>query len=67
MNRCATCQHFERDRINPDGGMGKCMHAAQHGYFYPMERHRCRDHAEVGADATQDTLPTGRAPRTQSP
>lgn len=41
--QCQDCRHFEPDSINPAAGAGRCLHDAQHGCFYPMERHLCRD------------------------
>jgi hypothetical protein len=41
---CTTCLHFQPDPLNPEAGMGRCMHPARHGYKHALEPHRCRDH-----------------------
>ena len=41
---CATCRHFQPDPINPDEGMGRCLHSARHGYWHAQAEHRCADH-----------------------
>lgn len=41
---CATCRHFQPDPINPETGMGRCLHPARHGYFHAQAEHRCGDH-----------------------
>jgi hypothetical protein len=47
MITCDHCRHFQHASSNPSAGMGRCMAAARHGFFYPMERHSCRDHDSV--------------------
>ncbi len=44
---CALCRHYQPDPINPVAGLGRCMHPARHGYFYPDQQHACRDREEV--------------------
>jgi hypothetical protein len=46
MITCIHCRHFQPDAINPPAGMGRCMHEARHGYWYPTEKHVCNDHEE---------------------
>lgn len=43
MITCDQCRHFRRDTVNPVSGMGRCLHDARHGYFYPDQKHHCRD------------------------
>lgn len=40
---CFGCRHFLPNELNPSAGMGRCLHDARHGYFYPFEFHRCAD------------------------
>lgn len=47
MTTCEHCRHFHPDRINPPAGIGRCMHPARHGYFYPAQKHHCRDHEDA--------------------
>lgn len=44
MATCETCTHFFPDRINPEAGLGRCGAPVSHGYFFPAEKHVCRDH-----------------------
>ncbi len=53
--QCETCRHFPPD-ANNSSGMGRCMHPARHGYFYPNEKHRCADHNDK-PDAARHTEP----------
>lgn len=43
---CEHCRHFQPDPINPAAGMGRCLHTARHGMYYPNEKHPCRDFSE---------------------
>lgn len=42
LPRCGTCQHFERDSINPEYGLGDCQafllpDGKRHAVRYPMQ------------------------------
>lgn len=42
LHRCGTCQHFERDSINPEYGLGDCQafllpDGKRHAVRYPMQ------------------------------
>lgn len=52
MISCEHCRYFQPDAINPLAGMGRCMHDARHGYFYPGEKHSCKDFSD-GAQKPQ--------------
>ena len=45
--QCFACKHFQPDRDNPAAAMGRCIHPARHGYFYPGESHRCVDREPI--------------------
>jgi hypothetical protein len=36
---CDLCRHFQRDHINPEAGMGRCLIGL--GMWHPMAPHRC--------------------------
>jgi hypothetical protein len=38
---CGECQHFERDAINPDGGMGRCGAGCNPARPWPSVQHQC--------------------------
>ena len=43
LPRCGDCQHFERDSINPEYGLGDCQafllpDGKRHAVRYPMQR-----------------------------
>jgi len=54
--QCATCRHFQRDTNNPEAAMGRCLHPARHGYWYPEEKHRCDDHEAQRKESGKDDL-----------
>jgi len=41
---CASCRYFLPDTSSAAAAMGRCLHAARHGYFFAGEWHRCQDH-----------------------
>ena len=41
---CATCAWFRPGDLNPDAGMGRCMHTSHDGGVYPLEKRHCYDH-----------------------
>jgi len=62
MITCDHCRYFRPDAINPKAGMGKCCADARHGYFYPMEKHRCRDFSDTPDIRKHEDAPHGDAP-----
>lgn len=40
---CQRCRYFRPDASNPNAAMGRCLHAARHGYWFAGEHHYCRD------------------------
>ena len=53
MITCLHCRHFRAAASN--AAMGRCMHQARHGFFYPLEKHSCSDH-----DSTKKQEPPKR-------
>lgn len=39
---CGECRHFVRDRINPDGGLGRCGAGLDPEVPYPHARRQCK-------------------------
>lgn len=44
---CATCRWFDAWPQNPTAAMGRCLHAARHGYWFAGEHHFCHDFCDV--------------------
>lgn len=38
---CGECQHFIRDTVNPEGGMGRCNAGCDPARPYPNAKHQC--------------------------
>ena len=38
---CGVCQHFIRDTVNPEGGMGRCNAGCDPARPYPNTKHQC--------------------------
>lgn len=62
MIACKHCRYFRPDAINPPAGMGRCMHDARHGYFYPGEKHRCDDFSDTPVIRKQENT-RGQSPQ----
>lgn len=62
MIQCAHCRYFRPDAINSSAGMGRCMHDARHGYFYPGEKHRCDDFSDMPDICNQENV-RGQSPQ----
>jgi len=43
---CQHCRYFRPAASNPATSMGRCYANARHGFFYPMEKHTCRDYSD---------------------
>lgn len=63
---CARCRYFCPDTINPAAGMGRCMHDARHGYFYPGEKHHCDDFCNAEQQTQQESA-RGQSPQRPAP
>lgn len=46
MITCQHCRYFRPDMVNPISGMGRCLADARHGFFYPDQKHSCRDYSD---------------------
>ncbi|GLQ96453.1 hypothetical protein GCM10007863_08710 [Dyella mobilis] len=63
MIACARCRHFQPGPINPQAGMGRCMHDARHGYWHPEAMHSCYDFVEPEAGVQKGKTGIGRDSR----
>lgn len=45
---CGECQHFIRDTVNPDGGMGRCGAGCNPERPWPTVRHQCTEFSPHG-------------------
>jgi hypothetical protein len=45
LTACEGCRHFQRDHINPEAGMGRCLIGL--GMWHPGMLHVCRKREEA--------------------